>query len=497
MKIYEYIQTLLNYALEKNLIPQEEEIYSRNLILDCLNLDSWENISKIKNSNNIEDILNNICQWSIENNLINDSPAEMELLDTKLMNCITPRPNEVIKKFNSDLKISPKIATFNYYNFSKDTNYIRSKRIEKNLHWYHPSKYGELEITINLAKPEKDPKDIEREKNMPKASYPSCLLCYENVGYTGRLNHPARQTHRVIPVTLSDEKWYLQFSPYVYYNEHSIVFSSEHRPMKINKKTFENLLEFVDIFPHYCIGSNADLPIVGGSILSHDHYQSGNHIFPMAKAALRSTHKLENFPKVEIGVVNWPISVLRLTSNDKNELIALCDYILNKWRSYTDLECNVIAYTGEVPHNTITPIARMVNGKYQIDLALRNNRTTDEHPLGLFHPHEEVHNIKKENIGLIEVMGLAILPGRLEKEMQDICKALKNNDWKIIIENNPSLNKHLTWIIDIVERRGMSINFEILKEEIGNTFVTVLEHAGVFKNTELGKISFEKFINML
>ncbi|MGL5577570.1 MAG: hypothetical protein ACRDB7_00475 [Fusobacteriaceae bacterium] len=330
--IFSLINELLNYGLENNLIEKDEVIYSRNLILDCLNLDDWKDETP-KTDRDIEVILLEICEWAVQNNLINDSPAEMELLDTKVMNCIVPRPKTVIDRFRSDLEISPEAATLNYYNFSKATNYIRDARIKRNLHWFSKTPYGDLEITINLAKPEKDPKDIEREKNMPKSSYPSCLLCLDNVGYRGRLNHPARSTHRVIPMNLKSENWHFQFSPYVYYNEHSIVFCEEHRPMKMSKDTFDRLLEFVEQFPHYCIGSNADLPIVGGSILSHDHYQAGKHTFPMEKAAIENNFTLKNFPEVECGTIKWPMSVVRITSSDKESLAKAALHILDPYFS--------------------------------------------------------------------------------------------------------------------------------------------------------------------
>lgn len=494
--IFSLINELLNYGLEKELIDKDELIYSRNLILDSLNLDDWKDDAP-KVGRDIEAILLDICGWAIENDLINNSPAEMELLDTKIMNCILPRPKTVIEKFKTDYAISPEIATLNYYNFSKATNYIRDARIKRNLHWFSKTPYGDLEITINLAKPEKDPKDIEREKNMPKSSYPNCLLCLDNVGYAGRLNHPARSTHRVIPMTLKSENWYFQFSPYVYYNEHSIVFCEEHRPMKMSKDTFDRLLEFVEQFPHYCIGSNADLPIVGGSILSHDHYQAGKHIFPMEKAEIENRFDLKDFPEIECGTVKWPMSVVRLTGSDKESLSNAALHIFNSWKNYSDESVQLHSHSGYTPHNTVTPIARRVGEKFQIDLALRNNRTSDEHPMGIFHPHSEVHNIKKENIGLIEVMGLAILPGRLQEEMSLLEKALKKPNWKENLKNDSVLEKHFDWINEISSRREKSIDGEVLKEEIGKTFSTVLEHAGVFKRDTLGKEAFQKFMNTL
>lgn len=490
------IQELLNYGLQRDLIDSYEEIYSRNLLLDVLNLKEWKK-EEPKTGRDLEVILLDICHWAIENSLINDSPSEMELLDTKLMNCITPRPKEVINKFNDDFKTSPEKATANYYEFSKNTNYIRDARIKRNLHWFSNTPYGDLEITINLAKPEKDPKDIEREKNMPKSSYPSCLLCLDNVGYSGRLNHPARQTHRVIPMNLKSENWYFQFSPYVYYNEHSIVFCEEHRPMKMGKDTFDRLLEFIEIFPHYCIGSNADLPIVGGSILSHDHYQAGKHIFPMEKAPIENKFIMKDFPEVSCGTIQWPMSVIRISSKNKETLSKAAEYILEKWKNYSDETVDIIAYSEDIPHNTVTPIARKSGNEYQMDLALRNNRTSLEHPMGIFHPHSEVHNIKKENIGLIEVMGLAILPGRLQEEMVLLEKELQNPNWETTLKKDAILNKHYDWIKNIVSKRDDTITLDILKEEIGKTFSTVLEHAGIFKRDCTGKKAFKNFTDTL
>lgn len=497
MNINSLIQELLNYALKKNLISTYDEVYSRNLLLDCFNLDSFTISEKVENNRDLEDLLKDMCLWAIENKLIEESIVDMELFDTKIMNCVTPRPKEVIETFYRDYENSPSVATYNYYNFSMSTNYIRSKRIEKNLYWLSSTPYGDLEITVNLAKPEKDPKDIEREKNMPQSSYPSCLLCVDNVGYRGRINHPARQTHRVIPVTLGKEEWFLQFSPYVYYNEHSIVFCKEHRVMKIDENAFSRLLEFVEKFPHYCIGSNADLPIVGGSILSHDHYQAGKHIFPMAKASIEKEFSVKGYENTHCAIINWPMSVIRLTGDSKEELLKLSTHILEKWKGYSDSNADILAYTNDTPHNTITPIARRVEKKYQMDLALRNNRTSQEHPMGIFHPHKEVHNIKKENIGLIEVMGLAILPGRLKKEMQDLEIILKENNWEDSISQDLNLSKHLDWIKNIVKKYDTPISGKILEKEIGETFSTVLEHSGVFKKNDEGKKHFDNFINIL
>ncbi|MEG0134400.1 MAG: UDP-glucose--hexose-1-phosphate uridylyltransferase [Cetobacterium sp.] len=493
--IYSSIEKLLNKSLENSLIGKYDKIVARNGILNALGLDDWKENSYKDDSSDIEDILDEICDWAIQNKVIEDSLAERELLDTKLMGIVTPSQSVVISKFERDYEKSPELATKNFYEFSKNTNYIRKKRIDKNQHWLSKTEYGDLEITINLAKPEKDPKDIIRERNMPKTSYPSCLLCIENVGYAGRLNHPARQNHRVIPLILGNQEWYFQYSPYVYYNQHSIIFSVEHRPMKINKDTFKRVLEFVEKYPHYFIGSNADLPIVGGSILSHDHYQAGSHEFPMAKAPIEKGFKSDKYPDVEIGIVKWPMSVIRLTSDNIDSLVESSDEILTAWRDYSDESVGIYAYTNEVPHNTITPIARRKKESFEIDLVLRNNRTDEKHPLGIFHPHSEVHNIKKENIGLIEVMGLAVLPGRLESEIKEIVKALESNDWKGQILGNRELEKHLEWIIKILPKNKEISNKEnFLREEIGKTFSSVLEHAGVYKRDLEGELAFERFM---
>lgn len=494
--IYSLIKTLLEYSKENKLIGKYDEIVARNYILKDLGLNDWKE-EEIVGYDSVEDILDRICDWAIEKNIIEDSLGERELFDTKLMGYLTPTQTQIIEKFENDYQISPEIATKNFYIFSQKTNYIREKRIAKNLHWYSNTDYGDMEITVNLAKPEKDPKDIIKEKNMPKSSYPSCLLCIDNIGYSGRASHPARQNHRVIPLELGNEQWYFQYSPYVYYNEHSIIFSQEHRPMKISRNTFERILEFVEKYPHYFIGSNADLPIVGGSILSHDHYQAGCHEFPMAKAPIETEIKIENLENIKIGIVKWPMSVIRLTSLDKEALIDFSEYVLEKWKNYSDETVGVHSKTEDTPHNTITPIARRRGAEYEIDLVLRNNRTSLEHPMGIFHPHTEVHNIKKENIGLIEVMGLAVLPGRLEKEIKELVDVLKEKNWEEKIKNDNELSKHFYWIKDIKEKRDKEITMDLLKEEIGKTFSVVLEHSGVFKRDVKGQQAFLKFINSL
>ena len=428
INIYVEIEKLLNFALYHNMIEDEDKIYFRNRLLAVLGLDSYDNIEETENQvkdlpiEKSYEILNRICDWAVSKEILEDTFDQRDLFDTKVIGELIPRPSEVIKKFFTEYEESPKKATDNYYEFSQNSNYIRVDRIAKNMHWFSDTEYGNLEITINLSKPEKDPRDIAKAKLAPQSSYPKCLLCKENEGYQGRINHPARQNHRIIPLTLTNQPWFLQYSPYVYYNEHCILFSGEHRPMKIDRGSFERVLEFVDIFPHYFVGSNADLPIVGGSILSHDHFQGGHHDFPMAMAKAEETFTIKGFEDVVVEKVKWPMSVIRLRGNSKEKLVDLSDKILTAWRGYSDMKCEISAFTGETPHNTITPIARKRNNDYEIDLVLRNNRTSEEYPLGIFHPHQELHHIKKENIGLIEVMGLAVpvsythltLPTKLE-----------------------------------------------------------------------------------
>ncbi|MGL6064136.1 MAG: UDP-glucose--hexose-1-phosphate uridylyltransferase [Fusobacteriaceae bacterium] len=502
--IYSAITGILNYGIENKLIGKYDRIVSQNSILKSLKLDSFlEEEVVLKSEKQIHEILDFITNWAVEKEIISNSLVDKELLDTEIMGHITPSPSTVINKFMKKHETSPTIAAKEYYNFSKQTNYIRMDRINKNMHWYSDTEYGDLEITINLSKPEKDPKDIIRERSLPASSYPKCLLCYENIGYAGRLNHPARQNHRIIPITITKEEWFLQYSPYVYYNEHAIIFCGEHRPMKIERESFERLLDFIDFLPNYFIGSNADLPIVGGSILSHDHFQGGNHDFPMAKSKLEKEFKLKNYKNVKCGIVKWPMSVVRITGKNREEIVEVSDKILNAWKKYSDLELEIQSFTGDIPHNTVTPIARMRDGKYEMDLVLRNNRTNEEHPMGIFHPHKEVHHIKKENIGLIEVMGLAVLPGRLKDEMKALILALKCDNSLELIEKNEELNKHLHWIKEILAKYENIISKsekeieEILKFEIGNRFSAVLEHAGVYKRDEKGVAGFNKFMDSL
>lgn len=501
INIYVEIEKLLAFALSAGLIEEEDKVYSRNRLLSVFKLDDCEEVS-VENLP-IEkpyEILNRMCSWAAEKGIIEDTFDERDLFDTKIMGEITPRPSEVIKKFNEDYKISPEKATDNYYAFSQNTNYIRTDRIAKNLHWLADTEYGNIEITVNLSKPEKDPRDIAKAKLAPQSSYPKCLLCKENEGYAGRMNHPARQNHRIIPVTLTNEPWFLQYSPYVYYNEHCILFSGEHRPMKISRGSFERVLEFVDIFPHYFVGSNADLPIVGGSILSHDHFQGGHHAFPMAMACAEETFTIKGFEDITVEKVKWPMSVIRLRGQSKEKLVELSDKILAAWRGYSDEKCNIFAFTGDVPHNTITPIARKKGTDYEIDLVLRNNRTSEEFPLGIFHPHQELHHIKKENIGLIEVMGLAVLPGRLKEEMGIIAELMVKPNASELIRENEKVEKHADWCDEILKKYNdiTAENVEnIIKAEIGVAFSKVLENAGVYKQDENGREGYRRFINSL
>ena len=500
INIYLEIEKLLAFAESMKLIESEDVVYSKNNLLAVFGLDDCEEVTETFEIEKPYDILNRMCDWAAEKGLIENTFDERDLFDTKVMGELTPRPSEVIRKFKEDYKVSPETATDNYYAFSQNTNYIRVDRIAKNLHWLADTEYGNIEITVNLSKPEKDPRDIAKAKLAPQSSYPKCLLCKENEGYQGRMNHPARQNHRIIPVTLTNESWFLQYSPYVYYNEHCILFSGEHRPMKISRGSFERVLEFVDIFPHYFVGSNADLPIVGGSILSHDHFQGGHHDFPMAVAEAEETFTIKGFEDVAVEKVKWPMSVIRLRGESKEKLVDLSDKILTAWRGYSDEKCEISAFTGDTPHNTITPIARKKNGSYEIDLVLRNNRTSEEYPLGIFHPHQELHHIKKENIGLIEVMGLAVLPGRLKEEMKILETLMIEKNAVSLIRENEKVEKHADWCEEILKKYEniTAENIEnIIKVEIGIAFSKVLENAGVYKQEEEGKAGYRRFIEFL
>lgn len=495
----EAITALVNYALEKELIEQEEKVWAVNRILEVMQADSfsWEESAKGKEAG-LTEILDTLIDDAYERGVLEEnSVVYRDLFDTKLMGSLTPRPVQVMKKFQQLQEESSQRATDWYYQFSQDTNYIRKDRVAKDIRWKTETEYGEIDISINQSKPEKDPKAIAAARNQPTSDYPRCMLCEENVGYAGRLNYPARQNHRIVPVTINNTDWYLQYSPYVYYNEHCICFNKVHTPMKIDKACFAKLLDFVRQFPHYFVGSNADLPIVGGSILSHDHFQGGNHEFAMAKAPVIKEYVIPGYEDVRAGMVKWPMSVIRLQGKDKERLISAADHILMCWRSYTDEAAFIFAETNGEPHNTITPIARIRDGYFELDLVLRNNITTEEHPLGVYHPHAKLHHIKKENIGLIEVMGLAVLPSRLKSEMEQLADAiLEGKD----IRSNEVLEKHADWVeeflpkyTDITKENIM----DILHEEIGQVFNQVLEDAGVYKQTEEGRAAFERFVGSL
>ncbi len=489
------IKKLVTYGVNKSLLEECDVVYTINQIISALGLEGFEDSDISDEEIVLENILKNINDYAVEKGIIEDSITHRDLFDTKIMGLLMPRPSEIIAKFESLYQKSPKEATDYFYKLSKDSDYIRTYRIEKDKKWTVDTPYGNLDITINLSKPEKDPKAIAAAKNAPQSGYPKCLLCRENEGYSGRINSPARQNHRIIPVKIDNADFFLQYSPYVYYNEHCIVFNKEHTPMKIDRSTFAKLLSFVAKFPHYFVGSNADLPIVGGSILSHDHFQGGNYEFPMAKASVDIPVSFDGFKDIEAGIVNWPMSCIRLKSENTTRLIDLASKILDSWRNYTDKESFIFAETNGEPHNTITPIARKRDGLFEIDLVLRNNITTPEHPLGVYHPHSELHNIKKENIGLIEVMGLAVLPARLNTELKTLADFIvAGKD----IKSNETISKHADWV-ESFKANYSDINegnvMKILCAEVGKVFSKVLEHAGVYKTDDEGRKAFLKFIN--
>ena len=496
-KVYAAIGALTNYAISHGLAEEADRHYLVNALLEKLGLDDYETVGDVP-FQGLDDILDTLVDYAAEQGLLkSESITGRDLFDTALMGVVTPRPSEVIRTFRSLYGESPEKATDWFYKFSQDTNYIRATRVAKDIRWSVPSEFGDIDISINLSKPEKDPRDIAAAKTAKQSAYPKCQLCLENEGYAGRMDHPARQNHRIIPVTINESHWGFQYSPYVYYNEHCIVLNGEHVPMKIDRAAFRKLFDFVGQFPHYFLGSNADLPIVGGSILSHDHFQGGRYEFAMAKAPYESKFTVPGYEDVEAGIVHWPLSVIRLRGEDDERIIDLADHILKQWRGYTDEAAFVFAETDGEPHNTITPIARKRDGKFELDLALRNNITTDECPLGVYHPHAEYHHIKKENIGLIEVMGLAILPARLKTEMALLAECLTGeND----LADYPELEQHAEWAKDIAARRtdlSKDNVDDILKEEIGHVFVHVLEDAGVYKCTDEGRAAFRRFIATL
>lgn len=494
----EAITALVNYALEKELICPEEKTWAANQVLEIMKLDSftWEELPEGKEPG-LTEILDTLMDDAYARGVLEEnSVAYRDLFDTKLMGSLTPRPAQIMNQFKALMAESSKKATDWYYKFSQDTNYIRKDRIAKDIRWKTETEYGEIDISINQSKPEKDPKAIAAARNQPTSNYPRCMLCVENMGYAGRLNYPARQNHRIVPVTINNTDWYLQYSPYVYYNEHCICFNREHTPMKIDRACFAKLLDFVRQFPHYFVGSNADLPIVGGSILAHDHFQGGRYTFAMERAPIETEISFDGYEDMKAGIVKWPMSVIRLNAKDPERLVDLADKILGSWRGYTDEAAMILAETDGEPHNTITPIARRRGENYELDLVLRNNLTTPEHPLGIYHPHEQLHHIKKENIGLIEVMGLAILPGRLKKELEAVeAKLVSGEDMR----EDPLTKSHAEWAENIAKNYEITAENvrEIVQKETGLVFAQVLEQAGVYKRTPEGKEAFLRFVNQV
>ena len=498
--IQKNIRKLVQYGLQTGLITEADKIYTTNRLLELFHLDELEDGEEEPGMSvdELEEVLSAMMDYAYEQGIMTEnSIVYRDLFDTKIMSMLVPRPSEVIAEFEARYGKSPEEATEYFYKLSQDTDYIRRYRIRKDQKWIAPTKYGDLDITINLSKPEKDPKAIAAAKTAKQSGYPKCLLCMENEGYAGRVNHPARQNHRVIPVVINGSRWGFQYSPYVYYNEHCIVFNAQHIPMKIEHDTFCKLFDFVKQFPHYFVGSNADLPIVGGSILSHDHFQGGHYEFAMARAGVERRFTIKGFEDVEAGIVNWPMSVIRISAEDSDRLVALADVILNAWRGYTDEAAFIFAETDGEPHNTITPIARKRDGRFELDLVLRNNITTQEHPLGVYHPHAKLHNIKKENIGLIEVMGLAVLPARLKDEMEKLAEAILNG---ADIRKDALLEKHADWVDEFLPKYTdvtADTVMDILHKEIGNVFMEVLEDSGVYKRNEEGQAAFDRFIAAL
>ena len=493
MKIETCIDSLVSYAMNTGLAQPEDHVVLTNRLMDLLRMDDYEPSQEVL-SEDLEEILAGILEYAVEKGLCDDGITARDIFDTRIMGAITPMPREVITTFREKYAANPVEATDWYYKFSCDTDYIRRYRIAKDMRWKYASEYGEMDITINLSKPEKDPKAIAAAKNAPQTAYPKCQLCVENEGYAGRMNHPARANHRIVPIEVCGEPWCLQYSPYVYYNEHCIVFNSQHVPMKIDKSAFRKLLDFVRVFPHYFVGSNADLPIVGGSILSHEHFQGGHYRFAMESAGIEKEVSFRGYEDIHAGIVKWPMSVIRLNGKDPQRLADLADKILGAWRGYSDESVGVVAFSEGEPHNTITPIARRRSDHYELDLVLRCNITTREHPLGVFHPHADKHNIKKENIGLIEVMGLAVLPSRLKAELSDLAEALvAGRD----IAADETLAKHARWVETLKNQYTFTEEtaLEILLQETGKVFAAVLEDAGVYKNTEEGKNAFLRFVD--
>ncbi len=488
-----YVNALILYGIGKGLITEADKVYCANGIISLLHEDGID-FAASPTAAPLCEILDALCDFAVEKGIIPDTVTSRDLFDTAVMGVMTPRPSEVQRHFSALAAEDVRKATDWYYSFSCDTNYIRTDRIAKILKWKYNGKYGDLDITVNLSKPEKDPKEIAAAKKMPQNGYPKCMLCRESEGYAGRLDFPARQNHRVMPVSICGADWFMQYSPYVYYNEHCIVFNSDHTPMKIDRSAFAKLLSFVEKFPHYFVGSNADLPIVGGSILSHEHFQGGHYEFPMERAPIEKKLHFDGFDNVDAGIVAWPMSTIRLSSANTDALVELADKILTAWRGYSDASAFVFAETEGVKHNTVTPIARRRGEKFELDLVLRNNITTDEHPLGVFHPHAELHHIKKENIGLIEVMGLAVLPARLDKELKAVEEKLLDGS----AFDDELTAKHADWANAIRTEYGDTLTAEnvsdTVKREVGKVFETVLEHAGVYKRTDDGRAAFDRFI---
>lgn len=495
MKIDTYIDSLVSYAINRGLAEPADYRFLINRLLDLLHKDEYISYDKPR-SDDLEDILSGILRYAIEKGLCEDTVTARDLFDTRIMGAVTPAPREVIRTFNEKFWYDPREATDWYYKFSCDTDYIRRYRIAKDMRWKYTSEYGDLDITINLSKPEKDPKAIAAAKNAPQSSYPKCQLCVENEGYAGRINHPARENHRIIPIEIAKSDWCLQYSPYVYYNEHCIVFNAQHVPMKIDRSAFEKLLDFVTLFPHYFVGSNADLPIVGGSILSHEHFQGGHYRFAMESAGIERELFFNGFEDIHAGIVKWPMSVIRLNGRDPKRIAELADKVLGAWRGYSDESVGILTYSDGEPHNTITPIARRRSDLYELDLVLRCNITTEEHPLGVFHPHADKHHIKKENIGLIEVMGLAVLPSRLKQELHALAEAVVSD---VDISVDEVLCKHAQWVQELKQSYTFTKEnaMSILMHETGRVFAGVLEDAGVYKNNEAGQRAFARFVDFV
>ncbi|MDY4588135.1 MAG: UDP-glucose--hexose-1-phosphate uridylyltransferase [Oscillospiraceae bacterium] len=492
--ICEDVQRLIDYAIENKLITPDDVYVIRNQLMEALGLSDWQECSGNYTGESIDDILAPLVSYAVENGMIADTANSRDLFDTKLMGILTPMPREVIAEFRRLYEISPRQATDWYFDISQKLNYVRAGRIAKDMKWLYDCEYGTLDITINCSKPEKDPRDIAAARNQKASAYPKCQLCPENAGFPGHATHPARQNLRPIPLTVNGEKWQIQYSPYGYYNEHCIVFNEKHIPMKIDRSVFDKLFDIIDFLPHYMVGSNADLPIVGGSILSHEHFQGGGYTFAMAKAAVEIPFDIPAYPNVTAGIVKWPMSVIRVSSPDRRQLAECCNDILVKWRAYSDESVGIFAETDGVPHNTITPIARKNGDLYECDLVLRNNITTEERPLGVFHPKPSLHHIKKENIGLIEVMGLAVLPSRLSKEMLMLEKAMLGGE---DLRGIPELTCHAEWAAEVLSRHpefSESTARGILEQEIGRVFLEVLEDAGVYKRNEQGREAFLRFI---